>query len=578
MKKFLIILFSLIFVAGAGFAGWYFFLREAPLLVEFYGDNELMEFLSGDGDYKKNDIVTLTAEERIGYEFESWIKDGTPISSSRIYTFVMSEKTSGKYTAVYRAKEFTISAQNNDVYNIANTATTDQEVEVNINLPKGYCIDELYYVVEGTEEKVVIKNNRFKMPPNHISIFINLKEIEYTITYNLFGGSFESDPITTFTINTPTFNLSVPTREGFDFVGYMKKEDIEPRITYPVNQGTTGNISVDACWDPSYYNVTTHVVGEGEVFSPGAVQQSYSVTLSATPDDGWEFVEVYYIKSSDTEKITIEDYSFVMPMSDIDLYYVFEKIPYTITASENIMYGTIEFTQNVSYVGDTITIITKPEAGFASSSYYYTIEGSDEEISLDGNTFIMPAGNIEVFVEFSAINYNIIYVLNGGELPADAVTIYQVFDYVQLPIPQKAGKIFAGWYDNAEFTGDPITAFSGSEIGGKTFYANYSAEYYEITFVDYDGSVVLRAPYQYGDMPSYTGQPLTRPSTPDLEYIYRLVSNDSCSYNINNLHCSIYSKPKKIQHHKRFKYNKRHNRMRRGVCSQRDSFCFCYSR
>ena len=255
MKKFFLVLFCLILIGGAGFSAWYFFLREEPLLVEFYGDQEVISYLSGDGEYKKNKIVTLTAEERAGYDFESWIKDGVAISSSRIYTFVMSDQTCGKYTATYKAKEFSISTQNNGVYNIANKALTDEMVEININLPTGYALEEAYYVIEGTEEKVMIKNNQFKMPPGHISIFIKIEEIKYQINYNLNEGFFNVDPISTFTINTPRFALPEPERRGFDFVGYTTEGNSTPQKEFYVEQGTTENVVVYAEWEPSTYSI-----------------------------------------------------------------------------------------------------------------------------------------------------------------------------------------------------------------------------------------------------------------------------------------------------------------------------------
>jgi hypothetical protein len=45
MKKFFLVLFILVFFGAAGFAGWYFLLKEDPLKVEFYGDKEILEYM-----------------------------------------------------------------------------------------------------------------------------------------------------------------------------------------------------------------------------------------------------------------------------------------------------------------------------------------------------------------------------------------------------------------------------------------------------------------------------------------------------------------------------------------------------
>ena len=272
MKKFFIILFSIILVGGAGFAGWYFLLREDPLFVKFYGDEEIIELLSGDGEYEDGESVTLTAEEKEGYEFDSWIKDGKTISTSRVYTFTMSKNTSGKYTAKYNAKEFTISTQNNGVYNIANKAVTDEVVDVNMVLPDGYRVDEMYYVKAGTLERVDIINNKFVMPPNNISIFISIVEINYTITYNLDGGSFETTPVKTFTISTPTFTLPHPIKEGYIFEGYSQTPSGTPIEDISIYQGTKTNIVVYAHWVFAYYSKTLgSIEGSGTVDIKGTI-------------------------------------------------------------------------------------------------------------------------------------------------------------------------------------------------------------------------------------------------------------------------------------------------------------------
>ncbi|MDX9697762.1 MAG: LamG-like jellyroll fold domain-containing protein, partial [Bacteroidales bacterium] len=67
--------------------------------------------------------------------------------------------------------------------------------------------------------------------------------------------------------------------------------------------------------------------------------------------------------------------------------------------------------------------------------------------------------------------FPITYNVNDGVLPAE----YPI-DYIQgigatLPIPTKLNNRFDGWYDNADFTGSPITAISNSASGNKQFWA-----------------------------------------------------------------------------------------------------------
>ena len=523
MKKFFLVLFILVSLGAAGFAGWYFLLKEDPLKVEFYGDKEILEHISGDGEYANNDIVTLTAEERLGYEFESWLKDDVAISSSRIYTFVMSEKTAGKYTAVYRAKEYNISTLNNGVYNISNSAATDEMVEININFPVGYELEEAYYVIEGTEEKIVIKDNKFKMPPHHISLFINLKEIKYTISYDLCGGEFDDNEIKNYTINTPTFDLPVPTKLGHTFLGWTDDNLLTPTLNYTITQGSTTDVEVTANWKAIVYNITTNVVGDGSIHTTSTAEYNFEQYYDLFVSDGWMFVEIYYIKAGDTEKIYMGADLFIMPASDITIYVILKKVPYSVAMDEFLMYGYVEPSHNPAYVGDVVTITAYPDFGYEVLGYRYSTDGGAYWIETDGNTFIMPSTGVVISAIFSAIEYPINYVLDGGTLPQGTQTTYWAWEYIQLPIPTKLGYSFIGWYDNAEFNGEAIISFDGYNGSDRTFYALFSYNEYCVYFCNYDGTVLnsIVGPWHYGETPYYWEAELpTKPSTPEYDYVF----------------------------------------------------------
>ena len=65
---------------------------------------------------------------------------------------------------------------------------------------------------------------------------------------------------------------------------------------------------------------------------------------------------------------------------------------------------------------------------------------------------------------------------NGGTLPE-----YSLVEGAALPIPSKTGYTFAGWYENPEFTGDPVTDVPTNRTGELTFYAKWTANTYTIS-------------------------------------------------------------------------------------------------
>ena len=83
----------------------------------------------------------------------------------------------------------------------------------------------------------------------------------YNITYNLGGGNLATPNPATYTIETPTFTLTNPTREGYTFVGWTGTGLDAATTTVTVAQGSTGDRSYTATWTPIVYNITYDLAG-----------------------------------------------------------------------------------------------------------------------------------------------------------------------------------------------------------------------------------------------------------------------------------------------------------------------------
>ena len=74
---------------------------------------------------------------------------------------------------------------------------------------------------------------------------------------------------------------------------------------------------------------------------------------------------------------------------------------------------------------------------------------------------------------------------NGGALPE-----YSLVAGAALPIPTKTGYTFAGWYENQEFSGDPVTDVPTDSTKNLNFYAKWTANTYTVIFDANGGSVI----------------------------------------------------------------------------------------
>ena len=253
--------------------------------------------------------ITLTAKPNTGYHFKEWqvISGGVTIKNNK---FTM-PNDNVEVKAVFEEDvpaptEFTITMKT-DGNGTASASHAKAIVGTEITLsatPKtGYHFKE-WQVISGG---VTIKDNKFIMPSANVEVKAIFEEdvpapTEYTITYDLAGGTAEGNP-DTYTIETRTFTLKNPTKSGYTFTGWsgtgLTGED---NLTVIIPKGSTGNRSYTAHWrynggggsGYSYYTIKA-TAGTGGSISPSgnvSVREGRDQTFTITPDKGYAVANV----------------------------------------------------------------------------------------------------------------------------------------------------------------------------------------------------------------------------------------------------------------------------------------------
>ena len=95
--------------------------------------------------------------------------------------------------------------------------------------------------------------------------------------------------------------------------------------------------------------------------------------------------------------------------------------------------------------------------------------------------------------------YHITYELNGGKNAAANPEWYeQGVGVFSLADPTyKTGFDFAGWYDNADLVGTPITSIAAGTTGAMTLYAKWTRHKYTITYYPNEGTMPSHYPTNY---------------------------------------------------------------------------------
>ena len=241
-------------------------------------DQEFKAWEIGGAEYKVGDSYTVDRDTEIKALWENSVI--TPTT----YTVTVGNDGNGTGTAS------------------PSTAAAGTTITLTATPKTGYHFKE-WEVISGG---VTIKDDKFLMPNDNVEVKAIFEKdapapTEYTITYDLAGGTAEGNP-DTYTIETRTFTLKNPTKSGYTFTGWSGTGlDGENNMTVTIPTGSTGNRTYTAHWryngsghSYSYYTIKA-TAGAGGSISPSgnvSVREGRDQTFTITPDKGYAVANV----------------------------------------------------------------------------------------------------------------------------------------------------------------------------------------------------------------------------------------------------------------------------------------------
>ena len=156
---------------------------------------------------------------------------------------------------------------------------------------------------------------------------------QYTITYDLAGGTVEGNP-DTYTIKTGAFTLKNPTKSGYTFTGWSGTGLTgENNMTVTIPKGSTGERRYTAHWrynggssgGSSSYPITVPSKTENGTVtvSPKNASAGSTVTITVKPDSGY-VLETISVTDKNGNDLKLTDkgggkYTFTMPASKVEV-------------------------------------------------------------------------------------------------------------------------------------------------------------------------------------------------------------------------------------------------------------------
>ena len=232
-------------------------------------------------------------------------------------------------------------------------------------------------------------------PTEATTVYARFSANQYTITYNLNDGSGTMTP-TTYTVETETFNLPIPTKAGCTFEGWYTTSNFSGSKVTQITKGSTG--------DKTFYAKWTQITVSATITPTDGTTGTNNLTFSITsnvPTNSEYYVGVYNFGDNDyasgyingDKKFTSNPTSYTATynqntagtyytrafvMKDSKILATSEKIAFTVnagssasTVSEWKMYnGDTELGTFTNEGNDTYTLtITIPEGGYNLTNY-----------------------------------------------------------------------------------------------------------------------------------------------------------------------------------------------------------------
>jgi uncharacterized repeat protein (TIGR02543 family) len=166
------------------------------------------------------------------------------------------------------------------------------------------------------------------MPAGDLKVTAQWEVVEYTIAYELDGGTNHEDNPTNYTIEDEAITLKAATKIGYDFAGWFDAATEGNKVT-EIAKGSTGDKTLYARWSANEYTVTFDAQ-DGEV-EPASKSVTYDANYGGlpTPTKTGHTFQGWFTAATGGTEVTAE--TTVKTAEDHTLYAQWEISEYTIT-------------------------------------------------------------------------------------------------------------------------------------------------------------------------------------------------------------------------------------------------------
>ena len=429
--------------------------------------------------------VILPTPTSTGYTFLGWTGEGETTPQP---TVVLPKGTTGDktYTANWKVITYTIALGANGGEDLAAISYTIESDPIKLPTPerkgyefKGWVGDD----IDGAQTEVIIPTGSTG-DRTYIALW---RVIAYFIELRQSYGDWMQNII--YTVEQEV-KLPIPTREGYEFIGWVGEDIIDAQINVTIPRGSTGFRLYAAHWALENYTITLDTSGGDALDNIRYTAKSDPIILPTPTRNGYEFV------GWTGEGITTPQTSVKIPKGSTgNKAYTanWKVIEYTITLDTNggPAVSPIKYTVEDSF---TLPYPLRPGYEFVG----WTLDGSGMLPAMPLIIYYGTTGNLRYKAEWRLAEYTITMDLDGGS--GQEKMVYTMTDEeFELPTPTRNGYEFVGWTGERITTPQTSVKIPKGSTGNKAYTANWKVIRYTITLVTNGGAVIASIPYTVED-------------------------------------------------------------------------------
>jgi uncharacterized repeat protein (TIGR02543 family) len=458
---------------------------------------------SGGGNFDYGTSVTVVATANTGYTFVNWTEGGTAVSTSASYTFTLS--ASRTLVANFSANSYTVTTSSSPAG--GGTTSGGGNFNYGTSVTVVATSNTGYTFVNWTEGGTAVSTSAsytFTLSASR-TLVANFSANSYTVaTSSSPAGGGTTTGAGTFGYGT-SVTVVATANTGYTFVNWTEggtavSASASYTFTLSASRTLVANFSANS------YTVTTSSspAGGGTTSGGGTYNYGTSVTVSATPNGGYTFVNW---TEGGTSVSTSASYTFTLS-ANRTLVANFSLNTYTVTTSASPTAGGTTTGGGTFSSGTSVTVTATTNTGYTFVNW---TEGGTSVSTSASYTFTLSA-NRTLVANFSINSYT---VATSSSPTAGGTTsgggTYNYGTSVTVTATPATGYQFVNWTQGGSAV-STSASYTFTASANRTLVANFSLLSYTITTSSSPtagGSTSGGGTYNYGTSATVSATPAT---------------------------------------------------------------------